>query len=122
MAPLGPSGIGSAWPYLLLLLLTFAALGLSNQALGSLVISPSRVPFGLSAAALRGFLTVCWGVYGSAWVVLIGCTVAAITHHWRSMRLELNLLEGLLGFSLLLNLVDVNLHLSLGNVKGLVLL
>jgi hypothetical protein len=38
------------------------------------------------------------------------------------MRLELNLLGGLLGFSLLLNLGDVNLHLSLGNVKGLVLL
>ena len=107
---------------MLLLILTFAALGLSNLALGTMVISPSRVPFGLPARVFSGFMFFCWGLYGSAWVVLIGCTVAAITHHWRSMRLELNLLGGLLGFSLLLNLGDVNLHLSLGNIKGLVLL
>ena len=122
MASSAPRRIGSALPYLLLLILTFAALGLSNLALGTMVISPSRVPFGLPARVFSGFMSLCWGLYGSAWVVLIGCTVAAITHHWRSMRLELNLLGGLLGFSLLLNLVDVNLHLSSGNVKGLVLL
>ena len=122
MASSAPRRIGRALPYLLLLILTFAALGFSNLALGTMVISPSRVPFGLPARVFSGFMSLCWGLYGSAWVVLIGCTVAAITHHWRSMRLELNLLGGLLGFSLLLNLVDVNLHLSSGNVKGLVLL
>ena len=53
MAPSSSRGIGSALPYLLLLILTFAALGLSNQALGSLVISPSWVPIDLSAAPLR---------------------------------------------------------------------
>ncbi|MCX5945091.1 MAG: hypothetical protein NTZ53_07225 [Cyanobacteria bacterium] len=122
MAPSAPRRIGSALPYLLLLILTFAALGLSNLALGPMVISPTRVPFGLPPQTLSSFLALCWGLYGSAWVVLLGCTVAAITHHWRSMRLELNLLGGLLGFSLMLNLIDVNLHLSNGNVKGLVLL
>ena len=86
------------------------------------MISPIRVPFGLPVSALRSFLTVCWGVYGGAWVVLIGCTVAAITHHWRSMRRELNLLGGLLGFSLLPNLIAVNLHLPSGIIKGLLLL
>ena len=80
------------------------------------------MPFGLPVSALLSFLTVCWGVYGGAWVVLIGCTVAAITHHWRSMRRELNLLGGLLGFSLLPNLIAVNLHLSSGIIKGLLLL
>ncbi len=122
MAPAAPRRIGSALPYLLLLILTFAALGLSNLALDSMVISPNRVPFGLAATAFSHFLALAWGLYGAAWVALIGCTIAAITHHWRSMRWELNLLGGLLGFSLLLNLIDVNLHLSSGNVKGLTLL
>ncbi len=122
MAPTAPRRIGSALPYLLLLIFTFAALGLSNLALGSLAISHSHAPFGLPLWIMDGFLTVCWWLYGGAWVVLLVCTVAAITHHWRSMRRELNLLGALLGFSLILNLIDVNLHLSGGNGKGLVLL
>ena len=97
---------------MLLLILTFAALGLSNLALGTMVISPSRVPFGLPARVFSGFMFFCWGLYGSAWVVLIGCALAAITHHWRLMRRELNLLGGWLGFSLLPNLIAVNLPLS----------
>ena len=107
---------------MLLLILTFAALGLSNLALGTMVISPSRVPFGLPARVFSGFMFFCWGLYGSAWVVLIGCALAAITHHWRLMRRELNLLGGLLGFSLLPNLIAVNLHLPSGTIKGLLLL
>ena len=122
MDPSAPRRIGSALPYLLLLILTFAALGLSNLGLGSLVISPDRAPFVLPPQVLAGFLVLCWWLYGAAWLVLIGCTLAAITHHWRSMRRELNLLGVLLGVSLLLNLIDVNLHLSGGNVKGLLLL
>jgi hypothetical protein len=55
-------------------------------------------------------------------LALLACTVAAITKHWRSMRRELNLLGGLLGVSLILNLIDVNLHLSGGKITGLLLL
>jgi hypothetical protein len=122
MTPLAPRRIGSALPYLLLLIFTFTALGLSNLGLHALVESSVEAPFKLPQPWIRGFLQISWGLYGLSWLVLLGCTVAAITKHWRSMRRELNLLGGLLGVSLILNLIDVNLHLSAGKITGLLLL
>jgi Ca2+/Na+ antiporter len=100
--------IGEARPFLWLLLVSLAALGLVNRGL------PDHG--GLPA------LPLIWAVYGTTWVVLLLCSVAALTHHRRTMWREERLLSLLLSLSLAVDLVEVNVRLLQSRVAGLLLL
>lgn len=103
-----PRPIGEARPFLLLLLVSLAALGLVNRGLGQ-----DGVPLA------RAWI---WGLYGSTWVLLLLCSLASLTHHRRLMWREERLLSLLLALSLLITLVDVNVRLVQSRVGGQLLL
>ena len=103
-----PGRIGEARPFLLLLLLTLAALGLVNREL--------RDHGGLPNGPLV------WGVYAATWILLAMCSLAATTHHRRMMRQQERVLTLLLTTSLALALVEVNMRLLQSQVPGRMLL
>ncbi len=107
-APPTPGRIGEARPFLLLLLVTLAALGLVNQGL--------RNHGGLPTGPLI------WGLYAATWILLASCSLAALTHHRRTMRQQERWLALLLTISLALDLVEVNLRLLQSEVPGRMLL
>lgn len=106
----GPASrqIVEARPYLLLLLLTLGALGWVNAGLHQ----PPHQPAGL----------LLWGLYGATWILLILCSLAALTRHQRTLWREQTLLSALLAFSLAIDLVDVNVRLVQSRVNGHMLL
>jgi hypothetical protein len=63
-----------------------------------------------------------WGVYAATWIVLLLCSVAALTHHRRTMWREQTLLSSLLALSLAIDLVHVNVRLVQSRVMGKLLL
>jgi len=101
--------IGEARPFLWLLLVSLAALGLVNRGL-------QEHHGGLPAVPLI------WGLYGATWLVLLLCSVAALTHHRRTMWRVERLLSLLLAISLAVDLVEVNVRLLQSRVAGLLLL
>ncbi len=103
-----PGRIGEARPFLLLLLLTLAALGLVNREL--------RDHGGLPNGPLV------WGVYAATWILLAMCSLAATTHHRRMMRQQERVLTLFLTTSLALALVEVNMRLLQSQVPGRMLL
>lgn len=96
--------IGEARPFLLLLLLSLAALGLVNQGL--------RDHGGLPAGPLI------WAIYGATWILLLLCSIAALTHHQRTLWRQERLLSLLLATSLALDLAEVNMRLLQSRVAG----
>lgn len=97
--------IGEARPFLLLLLLSIGALGLVDRSLrdqaGPLFSHP-----------------LITGLYGATWILLLLCSLAALTHHQRAMWREQRLLALLLALSLALDLVEVNVRLLQSHVPG----
>lgn len=103
-----PRHIGEARPFLLLLLVTLAALGLVNR--------------GLRQSSVQGASPLIWGLYGATWILLLLCSLAALTHHRRTMWREERLLSLLLAISLAVDLVEVNVRLLQRQVVGQMLL
>lgn len=105
---MSPPHSGEATPFLLLLLVSLAALGLVNQGLGEVG--------GLPASPLI------WGLYGATWFLLLLRSLAALTMQRRTMWREERLLSLLLVLSLLISLVDVNVRLVQSRISGQMLL
>jgi Ca2+/Na+ antiporter len=106
-AAMPPPRIGEARPFLLLLV-TLAALGLVNRGLRDDGVLPA--------------IPMVWWLYASTWILLALCTLAALTHHRRTMWREERLLSLLLAISLAVDLVEVNVRLIQGQVPGRILL
>lgn len=100
--------IGEARPFLLLLLLTMAALGLVNAGLNDHLLHPAGL--------------LLWGMYGATWMLLLLCSLAALSQHRRTLWREQKLLSLLLAISLAVDLVEVNVRLVQSRVNGQMLL
>lgn len=104
-SPVSRRRIGEARPYLLLLVVSLGALGLVDRSL--------RDQTGLLFS--HPLIT---GLYSATWILLLLCSLAALTHHQRTLWRQQRLLALLLTISLVFDLVEVNLRLLQSQVPG----
>ena len=114
-----PTGFGSrihrpireALPFLLLLVLTLAAMGGIN------LVLHEAVPNTLQHIN-QNFV---WLIYVATWILLLFCTAAALTQREVAMRRECNVLAALLSLNFCTDLINVNIRFLQSRVLGAIL-